>query len=382
MTTHVTSKERVLAAMRRQRVDHVPCAPLMNFQPEDQRWGRRWQYPFGPSDREMLDYMVGELGVDQLLQTEIGCYPERDVSSRVWTEGDIIHKAWTTPSGVLHASVRYDEHWLPGFDIPFFNDYNPSHFVEPWIRTMEDVDCLRHILLPPREADELSRIRFHFEHRRQLADRYQVAHSLSAGLGLTGAVNMFGPTEISVLCVTEPDLVDAYLEVDHRYNLGIMALAPDLGVDIVKRNGFYESCDLFSPALLSRFLADRLRCEAALVHSAGKLFGYTLLSGYVPILDGLASLGIDSLFCPDVFLRGGNARLLADKMSGTTSFWTGPSDTVHMPYERPDEVRRAVRHVFAVFGRTGLVITPCSTAKAVFPWENVLAMIDEWRKLR
>jgi hypothetical protein len=215
-----------------------------------------------------------------------------------------------------------------------------------------------------------------------LADRYPVALSVSAGLGLTGAVLMFGPAEVAVRCVTEPDLVDAYLDVDHQYNLKIIALALDLGVDIVKRNGFYESCDLFSPALLNRFLGDRLSHEAALVHSAGKLFGYTLLSGYVPIVDWLASVGIDSLFCPDVFLRGGNARLLADTMGATTSFWTGPSDTIHMPYERPDEVRKAVRHVFEVFGTIGLIITPCSTSKAVFPWENVLAMIDEWMVLR
>jgi len=378
----MTSRERVLAAMRRQPVDHVPCAPLMNFQPEDQRWGRRWQYPFGPSDRETLEYMVGELGVDQLLQTAIGYCPKRDVVSRVWMDGEVIHKSWTTPSGVLHAAVRCDEHWLPGFDIPFFDDYNPSHFVEPWIKTMQDVDCLRHILLAPREDEDLSRVRFQFQRCRQLADRFQVALSVSAGLGLTGAVHLFGPAEIAVRCVTEPDLVDAYLEVDHRYNLEVMALALEMGVDVVRRNGFYESCDLFSPALLRRFLAERLRREADLVHAAGALFGYTMLSGYAPILGWLASVGFDSLFCPDVFLRGGHARALADTLGATTSFWTGPSDTIHMPYERPGEVRAAVRHVFDVFGKTGLVLTPCSTAKAVFPWENVLAMIDEWRSLR
>lgn len=51
----MTSREHILAAMRRQPVDHVPCAPLMMFQPEDQRWGKRWQFPFGPTVREKLD---------------------------------------------------------------------------------------------------------------------------------------------------------------------------------------------------------------------------------------------------------------------------------------------------------------------------------------
>lgn len=60
----------------------------------------------------------------------------------------------------------------------------------------------------------------------------------------------------------------------------------------------------------------------------------------------------------------------------------GPSDTIHLPYEKPDEVRQAVRMVFEVFGRTGLILTPVSSAKAVFPWENVLAMVDEWKRWR
>lgn len=378
----MTSRERILAAMRRQPVDHVPCAPLMNLQPEDQRWGKRWQFPFGPSDRETLDYMVGELGVDQIVQAGIGYYPEAGVTSRVWMDGDVIHKTWATPSGELHAAVRYDEHWLPGLDVPFFHDYNPSHFVEPWIKTREDVACLRHILQPPREADVLTQLRFQFDERRRLADRYEVALCVQVGLGLTGAVNMFGPAEASLATVADPELVEAYLDVDHQYNLGAMELALDLGADIIRRNGFYETCDLFSPDTLSRFLGERLRREAALTHSAGRLLGYTILSGYAPVADWLATLGIDSLFCPDIFLRDGDGPALVEALGKNTSFWTGPSDTIHMPYERPEEVRQAVRRVFEVFGETGLLITPCSSAKAVFPWENVLAMIDEWKKLR
>jgi len=378
----MSSRQRVLASIARKPVDYVPCAPLMIFQPEDQRWGKRWQYPFGPSLREKLDYMVVEMGVDQILQTGIGFYPDPNVSSRVWMEGETIHKTWTTPAGQLHAAVRYDEHWLPGFDIPFFDDYNPAHFVEPWIKTMRDVDCLKHILQPPRAPDDLARLRFQFDECKRLAERYGIAICLEQGLGLSGAVNMFGPTEIATACITDPELVDAYLEVDHRFNLKIMELGLNLGADMVRRNGFYETCDLYSPAVLKRFLGNRLKREADLVHSAGKLIGYVILSGYGPITDHLASVGFDTLFCPDIFLRDGNGPALADAQGKNTSFWTGPSDTIHMPYNRPQEVRKAVRRVFEAFGKTGLILTPVSTAKAVFPWENVLAMVDEWKTLR
>ena len=378
----MTSRERVLAAMRRQGVDYVPCAPFMNFQPEDQRWGMRWQFPFGPSIRETLDYMMGELGTDQILQTSIGYFPGPEVSCRVWMDNGIVHKTWTTPAGELHASIKYDEHWVYGLDIPFFNDYNPSHFVEPWIKTMQDVDCLRHILHPPRSADSLARLRFRFEESKRIAERYNIVLGLYEGLGLTGAVHMFGATEICMLSVTEPDLVDAYLDVDHQYNLKIMELALDMGVDMIRRNGFYETCDLFSPALLDKFLFNRLKEEIRLVHQADKLIGYTLLTGVMPLMDYLARLDFDCIFCPDVFYKDMDAAKIKMKLGEHKSFWVGPSDTIHLPYDRPDETRAAVRHVFNTFGKTGLIVTPCSSSKAVFPWSNILAMVDEWKKMR
>ena len=127
-----------------------------------------------------------------------------------------------------------------------------------------------------RKPDDLAKVRFQFDECRRLVERYGIALCLCQGLGLTGAVNMFGPTEISLLCLSDPDLVDAYLEVDHEYNLKTMEIGLDLGADMIRRNGFYETCDLYSPAVLKRFLGNHLRREADLVHSAGKLIGYTI----------------------------------------------------------------------------------------------------------
>ena len=45
-------------------------------------------------------------------------------------------------------------------------------------------------------------------------------------------------------------------------------------------------------------------------------------------------------------------------------------------------VRQAVRDVFAAFGKRGLIIGPCPSAHSIMPWQNTLAMVDEWKKLR
>ena len=382
MAESMSSRERVLAASTRQPVDYVPCAPFMNAQDWPQRVGRRWRYPFGPSRPEALDYVVGELGLDQIVEIGWTCFPEAGVAVEVRMEGDILHKTCATPSGELHAAVVVDDNWPHGFDIPLFSDYNPAHFVEPWVKTSADIDCLRHILLPPRTGPHLDGIQFQLREARHLADRYGLAICFSSGLGLTGALQVFGPAPLCLAAISDPELVDAYLELDHRLNLKNYQIALDFDVDLFRRNGFYESCDYFSPAMLEQFLGHRLGEEIRLVHQAGKVIGYTLLSGIMPMLDHLAQLEFDCLFCPDIFLKGADGVEINRRLGDRMSFWTGPSDTIHLPWDRPEEVRQAVRHVFEVFGQRGLVLTPCSSSKAVFPWENILAMIDEWETLR
>ncbi len=66
------------------------------------------------------------------------------------------------------------------------------------------------------------------------------------------------------------------------------------GVDIVRRNGFYETTDFWSPRQLQTFLGERLREEAELAHSAGRVCSYTVCTGVMPILDYLAELPFDA----------------------------------------------------------------------------------------
>ena len=377
----MTTKERILAAMQRQEVDHVPCCPVMNFQDWPQRLGKQWQFPFGPSMQETLEYMIHRMKVDQVVGFSMGFYPEPEVTSRVWLEDNIIHKVWMTPSGELHAAVKYNEYWPLGLDIPLFSDYLPAHLVEPWIKTMKDVECIRHLLHPPQKKEDVDRLRFDRWELNLLAERYQLPICFYFGYGLTGALMTFGPEMLCEMTITHPEVVDAYLEIDHQWIMKTYEIALDLGVDFVRRNGFYESCDYYSPAMLQRFLFRRLEDEIRLVHQAGKPIAYTLLSGIMPMLDYLARLKFDSIICPDVFFQGVDAKVINEKLGNEKSFWTGPSDTIHLPWDKPEKVCQAVQHVFDAFGTRGLVLAPCSSSKAVFPWSNIIAMIDEWRRL-
>jgi uroporphyrinogen-III decarboxylase len=377
----MTGKERVLAAMRRQPVDYVPCVPMVNALAATQRRGRPWNFPW-PEPGDGVEYLATQLGTDPVVPVWWmgGMCPAPGVEEKVWRDGELLHKTISTPSGELHASIGLNEDWPFGDDIPFFHDF-VGHYREHWLKTERDVECLRHLYRPPTTADELSAHRAGIEQGRGFAARLGLATMATVGSGLTGALWMFGAEQLCLLAIDNPALVHAYLEVEHQWNLAVLDRVLGWGVDIIRRNGFYESADFYGPAMLEDFLGRRLRAEIAAIHQAGAPVAYTLYSGVAPILDYLAGFDFDCISALDIAFDDLDLGLVQQKCGAKMSFWTGPSNTFHM-YEGPAVVRKAVRDVFQAFGRTGLLITACSSVHPMMPWENTLAMIDEWKKLR
>ena len=430
----MTHRARLLAAIARKPVDYVPCAPFFNPLTAAQRFGRRWEFPFGPSEEEMARYCSQELGVEPAVALPIGDYqpnffmslyyrPDPRVSSKVWAEKDEIHKVWTTPAGELHAAVKYDAQWPHGFDVPFFSDFTIGHFTTPWLESEADLECLRHTLRPLDGKEELDRVRFECGKYQAIAQELQLATIAHIGMGLTGAMQLCGSEQLCLLMMEQPDLIKGYLELEHRMNLRHMEIACDVGADIVRRNGFYETCDYYSPAMLEEFLGPLLREEIDAVHAAGKLIGYTVNTGVMPMLDYLARLDFDCLLHIDMAAEGVDLSQIRDKLAGpksasrncvrwpskavdpafstaleghrtaevdpppdfgtrSKSLWMGPSSVYHMWADDSDVPRNALRELFDVFGKEGLIITPSPSVHSIMPWNNFLAMVDEWKQLR
>lgn len=384
MSDTMNSRERVLAAMRREPVDHVPCVLTFNPLSPSVRKGHRWNFPWpeGTPGNELIRYQVEQLGTDPMVHASagiVGSVP--GVTAKTWVEGDVLHKTYSTPAGALHAAVRYNELWPHGEDIPLYSDFNIGHFVEPWLRREADLDALRCVHAVRDDADTLGRARAAVAQARELADSYGCAVQSACGMGLTGAMHLFGAVELCLKTVEDPGLVDAYLDYEHGMNLRILEFLGDAGVDTVRRNGFYETADFYGPTMLEEFLGDRLRGEASAARAAGMAMSYTVHTGVMPLLDYLSRLGIDCLFGIDIAFGGVDVERIHDCLAGGTSFFIGPSSTFHI-WRGPEATRQAVRQVFEVFGRTGLILAPCVSVHSIMPWESTLAMVDEWQALR
>lgn len=379
----MTSRERILAAVRREPVDYVPCSVSFNPLSEVQRQGHHWQFPWPPdaTTEEQLRYQVEELGLDQVVHLGLNVCAPVEFDTRTWIEDGVLHKSYDTPAGVLQAAVRYDEKWPHGEEIPFFSDFNIGHYVTPWIETEADLEAFKLVRrLDDDEAIE-ARAEAAVTAGRELADRWGLATLAPGGLGLTGAQHLFGATQLCMMTLENPDLVDAYLAHDHELNLRALHALGGRGVDMVRRNGFYETADFYSPAMLERFLGDRLRTERDAAHAGDMLMTYTVNTGVMPILDYLRGLELDSLFGIDLAFPGVDPVRLRDSLGETSSFWVGPSAPYHL-WKGPELTSAAVRETFEVFAPTGLILSPGVSVHSIMPWEHALAMFQEWKRLR
>ena len=75
----MNSRQRMLAALRRQDVDHVPCCCFFSGSQAGPKYS--WH-----ERADSLDRIVNELGLDSYVRVSIGVSSHPDVSSRVWTE--------------------------------------------------------------------------------------------------------------------------------------------------------------------------------------------------------------------------------------------------------------------------------------------------------
>jgi len=71
-----------------------------------------------------------------------------------------------------------------------------------------------------------------------------------------------------------------------------------------------------------------------------------------------------------------------DAFAGKACSWTGISTPQLLGGNDPQAVRPEVRHCINVLGKEGFILGVTNSIRNHFPWENTLAMIDEWKKKR
>jgi len=409
----MTSRERMLAAIGRDKPDHVPlyCWVFGFAAPERLRWwnkGHEVKHWFTcrlehihtlpepwtvDDDFQRVDRWLA-LGLDDVLDVSVpwGCDGRvscRDSQIRPGTDGHpypLLVREYDTPDGSLRHIVRQTgEHqglgWVVQPDhVPLFDDFNIPRAIRHLVTCATDVDKVRWLYQAPdaEQAEWLAKRMARVE--RFAKDRGVLTQAWSA-FGMDAVVWMAGAEGAVMLCMEEPDAFEHLLDIIHSTDRARTALALHHGVDIVVQRGWYSSTDFWSPAIFRKYLKPRIAELAAMAHCAGRLFGYVMTTGVTTLGPDLAEAGVDLLYFADPVQDHVDLAAARRTFGETMALAGGVNSSVTLTVGSPEEVHASVRAALDAFGNAGgFILSPVDALFPDTPWRNVEIMIQTWRE--
>ncbi|NQU12110.1 hypothetical protein HQ590_15045 [bacterium] len=403
----MSSRERLLAALNREPVDHVPLA-FMIFT----ALGERLAQMGASADPAAVVEAQLELGLDAavdlasftphmgvVLHADAAGLPVRfgpGVQTSAWAETPpgqrypLLHQDYRTPAGTLSVAVDQTDDWPYGdvgrgdFRVPFMDDYLAPRCSKYLVEDPTDLAALRHLLVPP-TAEDLAACRAGWDRGRALARRHDLLLTGSWGVGGDALAWFCGLQHAVMLALDQPGFLAELLGIIDAWNRPRMQAYLDYGVDLFVRRAWYEGTDFWSPALYRQFFYPIIREEVRLAHAAGVKYGYILTSGSMPLHDLLIELGIDVLIGPDpVQGVGTDLKRMGDQLRGNLCTWGGVNAFVTVERGTPQQVDAAVRDAIAALGPRGFILSPVDNIRDASDqtWENVLALIRSWQTYR
>jgi uroporphyrinogen decarboxylase len=375
--SEMTSRERLLAAIRHETPDRVPIC-FRGVKPLDIRWNSRFERILG----------LQEMGVDDKLSIRVPWVYHPEVQVKQWWErraGDrypLIAKELQTPKGALRLVVRETADYAPE-DLLLVADHNWPRGVEFPIKGRDDLERLRFLLRDPRKAD-LSGFR---EHARALKS-FAVAHGvLTEGTLPSISDTLFslcGPHAVLYQVMDDRDFVTMLLRMIHEWTLWQLEILLDLGIDTIYSQGCYETTEFWSPQMIRELFLSLRKEAAAWIHQAGSKFHYFTQTGIMPLLDDYRQAGIDILSALDPLGVGG-ARLAVNlaetkrRIGDRICLWGGvdPEHTIELG--SVEDIRAAVRSAIEACAPGGGFVL--STSGSIYrhdqtTYEHVLAFIQ------
>ncbi len=392
MRAMLSSRERMMTAIECGEPDYVPIC-FMIF--SALRSKCKDQYEFIDKQLEMgLDAVMDLVSPPdtQSEHSDLHGLPVRfdpQVSIREWKEDNVenplLHKEYITPSGTLSTIVNKTNDWQHDDHVPLFDDYLIPRSKKFLITDKFDLEPLRHLLIPPSEAD-IHKFRETAKKAKEFANSRKLLVTGGWGVGMDAACWMCGIENLMLSAIYEPEFVEELAEIIAHWNQERMKVVLNVGVDLYIRRGWYESADFWPPDLFRKFILPSLQKEADMAHQAGAKFGYILTTSTMPLLDALLESGIDVLIGVDpVQGRGTDLAEMKRRLNGKICLWGGVNSFVTVEMGNKKEIASAVQTAIEALAQGGgFILSPVDNIRDTSEktWENVDFMIDIWKKLR
>ena len=373
----MTSRQRLLAAIRFEGPDRVPVCPRM--------W--RYMLAHGGSQRlpAYLKY-ADEYGVDLMIGCAAGpvvMYPgpgsdyaklgqgfrvEESVSENA--EGRTVSRVIRTPAGRLSDRTRIPR---PGGQ---FGIAPNNHIEEHLLKGPEDLPALRALVSAWTAAvpgEDLPAI------RGQLGERGVVmAYTYSALSHNAGDV--YSPDLMMIACLEERPFVDELIDVFQQPLIAATRRSLESGAEMVYCSTFYESMSAgWSPRLYRELFLPRIREHVELTHrheALYHLYDDGKMAGTLPMW---REIGVDlvSTLCPPP--TGDVTLAEARRLAGGDVCLNGGIDTVNTVWRgTPATIEAAVKEAIRAAARPegGYILGTSDSITEETPPENFRAFFE------
>jgi hypothetical protein len=384
----MNSRERMLAAIRRQPVDRPPL------------YLRLWDmhdgvdnFPFDWRDQISRAENLLNLGVDDtlLLEPPLGYTEEyhadlvEGITATVTElppleKGDspLLKKVYQTSDGPLTITVKISEDWIHGKDIMLFSDFNLPRQTESLIKTIDDVRRLKHLLGKP-TSDQLEEFRRRSRSIHREAERLGVA--IDGGWSALGdsAVWLCGINNIYRWQKHQPDLLEALFDVLLEWELMRAELVLQEGIDVLVHMAWYEGATFWTPKSFRRFIKPRLAQLVNLCHAQNVPFRYIITKDWKPIQDDLLELGIDCITGVDPVQDKIDLKEVKQQIGGRVCLMGGLNAAVTVSQGSDEEVRAAIDRAMEILSPGGgFILFPVDNLFCSMPWERVQLVVEHY----
>ena len=404
MLSEMTSRERIIAAIKNQDVDHIPLGQLFHSTimetPKDKQWRNQFERA----------KVMKDLGLDPVIDIWMpapNAPPEIPV--RKWMEDDpdgpdpLLCAAYETPAGTLtqkvrrtaedwyhHTHYRFMPKWngdahrvIDEYDrIDMMDDFFTRRFKVPLVKGPEDLDAFEYLLKPPTGG-----------YRDLWIRQAQEAKRIANELGLATQARRVAVGDwfmwvcwIEDFClemVSNPEYVSRFYDIVNNYNKQIIDMVLEVEPDIVQYRGWYDTPDYWGVPRYKKILAPRISELGRKVHDGGSLFCVLLTEGYTHYKDILAEMDVDVYLGlePLAARKSEDLAVVKAALKDKHCIWGGVNACVTVG-TRPDaEIDEAVAKATDILGPKGFILN----AAMYFydddvTWDRFMVFVNAWKK--
>ena len=404
METGMSSRERMLAAIRRQELDYIPLGQLFHSTIMDTPTERQWRDQFERA-RVMKD-----LGLDPTIDIWMPS-PEAppEIPVRKWMEDDpdepgkLLCAAYETPAGTLTAKVRRtDEDWyqpthykfLPQWDgnahrgidqydrIDMLDDYFTRRYKMPLVKGPQDLWAFEYLLKPPTGGYRDLWIRNALK-AKEIAGELGLAtqaRRVSIGDWFMWVCRI---EDFCVEMISNPGYVNRFYDICQNYNKQIIDMVLEVEPDIIQYRGWYDTPDYWGTQRYRDILAPRISELGKQIHDGGSLFCVLLTEGYTLYKEILATLDVDVYLGlePLAARKSENLAAVKETLGDKHCIWGGVNACVDVAMGSNEKIDEVVKTAIETLGPRGFILN----ASMYFydddvSWDRFVVFVNAWKK--